>query len=369
MSKFELSLAKDYVPDWNYVDAVREIFQNALDQEATVEGNDMFFNYNPDTQILSIGNKLSTLETSTLLLGSSTKRNDDNTIGQFGEGYKIATLVLTREDKKVTFYNYGNREVWKPRFVNSRRYGAEILTFFVDKKYPWQSVPDNNLVITIENITLEEYENIVESNLHLQDIGEHFATGSGRILLDEKYKGKVYVNGLYVCNYNSYHYGYDFKPRLLKIDRDRRLVDNFELKWLASNMWLDDGDEEMRRIAADLIKQDAADVQFFYNLGHSNPHYTKTANYAHDDFKKEYGDKAIPVSSQEEMEAVSKTTYRPVMVSESRKESITSSTYYSEPDVLYVPTIEERLNNWLDDHKQSLSKRAINELESIIDDL
>ena len=211
MSKYELSLAPDYVPEWGVVEAVRELFQNAIDQQTTLPDNAMFFNYDAEKQLLSVGNKNSVLEVKTLLLGSTTKANDSKTIGQHGEGYKVATLVLTRLGKVVTFYNYGAREVWRPRFVKSRRYGTQVLTFFVDKKYIWQSVPDNNLLIEIEGITPEEYAKIVESNLHLQDVGDVIETPRGRILEDEKFKGKVFVNGLFVCKYEPYQYGYDFK--------------------------------------------------------------------------------------------------------------------------------------------------------------
>jgi len=93
-------------------------------------------------------------------------------------------LVLLRHGKQVTFYNYGNKEVWKPRFVNSKRFGARILTFFVDKKYFWQSVPDNNLIIEVTGITQEEYWDIVNSNLHLQtlDPDRVIETEFGRII-------------------------------------------------------------------------------------------------------------------------------------------------------------------------------------------
>jgi len=365
LSKFELSLAKDYVSDWTYTDAIRELFQNALDQEVSTDNNKMFFDYNPDSQVLSIGNKSSVLDTSTLLLGSSTKRDNADTIGQFGEGYKIATLVLTREGKSVTFYNYGNKEVWKPRFVKSRRYKTEILTFFVDKKHYWQNIPDNNLTIEVSNVSQEEYKNIIESNLHLQEIGDSFTTNKGRILLEKRYKSKVYVNGLYVCNYKDYHYGYDFKPSMLKIDRDRKLVNNFELRWLASKMWLDGGEEKMRKVAANLIRMNAADVDFVSSYTEKDE-YSKTADYVYEDFMDEHGNNAIPVTDQEGMESASKSRFNPILVSSEVKTAILSSHLYKKPKTLYKPSLEERLKEWLQNHKQSLSNKAIREIKGII---
>ena len=110
MRKIELSLASDYVPSWTIVDAIRELFQNALDQEVQSPGNKATWSYENGT--FKISNKQSTLTTKTLLLGTSSKSEDTRTIGQFGEGYKIATLVLLRNNKQVTIYNYGLREVW-----------------------------------------------------------------------------------------------------------------------------------------------------------------------------------------------------------------------------------------------------------------
>lgn len=369
MPKFELSIAKDYVPKWNYIDGVRELFQNALDQQTKVEDNKMFFDYDENTKKLSIGNKLSVLDTSTLLLGASTKRNDKETIGQFGEGYKIATLVLTREGHPVTFYNYGAKEVWKPRFVNSRRYKTDVLTFFVDKKYPWQEVPHHNLIIEIENITKEQYDNIVETNLHLQDNGKYFETDIGRILLEDKYKGKVYVNGLYVCDYGEYQYGYDFKPSRLNIDRDRKLVDNFDLRWLASQMWLkQEGNEEMRKLATQLIKDNKADVEYVSNVYVLDGNYQETAEMVYTEFKKEYGKNAIPVSTQEELETIT-GDYKPVMVAENYKDVVTSSYQYEEPVRIYKLSPKRRLENWLETYRNTLTDQAIQELESIMQDM
>jgi hypothetical protein len=365
MSKYELSLAKDYVPGWTVVDAVRELFQNALDQEVTVEGNEMFFDYSESSQTLRIGNKLSVLNPGTLLLGSSTKTDDDKTIGKFGEGYKVATLVLTREGKTVTFYNYGAKEVWKPRFVNSRRYGAEVLTFFIDKKFPWTSVPDNNLTITVEGITLEEYESIKLSNLHLTKPDSYYSTDYGRILVDDKFKGKVFVNGLYVTSYAPYHYGYDFKPSHIELDRDRKLVNDFNLKWLASKMWTKP-DEEMSKAAAQLARLNAADVAFVADVYVAEGNLKDIANRALDEFKKEHGENAVPVTNNYEMERIS-SRYKPIIVQEQYKKVLVKSENYKEPEIVVEPTLEEKVAHWLDVWGGKMHPQAKEELKTILE--
>lgn len=374
MSKYELSLSKDYVPDWTVVDAVRELFQNALDQQTTTKDNAMFFNYDEVKETLYIGNKSSVLDVKTLLLGSSTKRNDPNTIGQFGEGYKIATLVLTRLNKKVAFYNYGAKEVWNPRFVKSRRYnGEEILTFFVDKKYPWTKVPDNNLTIEIQGINPHEYEQIVESNLHLQDVGKIIKSTYGRILEEERYKTKVFVNGLYVCSYADYTQGYDFKPEYIKIDRDRKLADSFQLKWLSSTM-LSGVDSDK---TVELIKQGAADVAYVSDTGSSlwgtsSKTYKSISNKTYRAFKDEHGENAIPVTSQDEFLKVSSLgSYNAVFVNQTYSNTIKSSEEYIEPiyESKNKQSTKSKLETWLKNHKQNLTKRSIKKLQYIIEEV
>jgi len=163
MSKIELTLAPNYVPTWTLVDAVRELFQNALDQQRQNSENEASWHYDDVTGVLTISNATSKLTTASLLLGQTTKADDKSTIGQFGEGYKIATLVLLREGKNVVFYNYGAREVWRPRFVKSRRFDTDILTFFIEKKAIWEKVPSADLVIAIDGISADEYYDIIIS--------------------------------------------------------------------------------------------------------------------------------------------------------------------------------------------------------------
>lgn len=384
MSRYELSIATNYVPNWTVVDAVRELFQNAIDQETTLPDNKMFFNYTtdlvpgtyeldatPDTVpgSLRIGNKSSILQAKSLLLGGTTKANDPNTIGQFGEGYKIACLVLLREGKQVTFYNYGAREVWIPKFVQSRKYGEKILVFDVDKKFIWYTVPNNNLTIEIEGITVEEYKQIVESNLHLQGDIDAWETPKGRILPADDFAHKVYVNGLYVCDHEPYAYGYDFKPQYLKLGRDRKLVNTFDLEWLSSEMWASTDDIEVIDTAAKLARIGAADVKFVTNHRYTQPtRLQKIATATHRVFKQEHGDKAVPVSTQEEMKRIPKG-YEPIITSQQEKQLIESSSEYTPVELEKEETLKERLERWLQDHGRHLRIEAKSQMEEIIDSI
>ena len=115
---YELPLAKTYVRHWGMAEAVRELLQNAIDSESAFE-----WEFGDDT--LHIRSRHSRLQASTLLLGQTSKADSTDTIGSFGEGYKIALLVLTRCGYPVTVHN-GDR-TWRPSFRMSRQFEAKVL--------------------------------------------------------------------------------------------------------------------------------------------------------------------------------------------------------------------------------------------------
>jgi hypothetical protein len=373
MTKYELSLTRAYVPDWGLTDAVRELFQNALDQQTVNPDNKMFWDYNEEDETFSIGNKLSILEPQSLLLGSTTKADNANTIGQFGEGYKVATLVLNRLDKKVTFYNYGAREVWTSRFSKSKKYGVEILVFETDKKFPWITVPNNNLTITLENISLDEFSEIEETILHMRDDYPCKATEKGEILMDMDEAGRMYVNGLYISTDSSFGYGYNFKPSCVKLDRDRRLIPGFELKWTTAQMWgtLEDPDDDTSEAVVKLLAEDKPDVEF---LRSANSSYTtrknavkSISNNVHESFVKEHGQNAIAITSTAELESVPEGR-KPVIVVQSYKELLEDSDDYDNYEPEPVPELVDRVQDWLDAWKNQMPLSAGQELQEILDE-
>lgn len=317
MRKYELSISTDYVPEWGVVEAVREFFQNAIDEETANEENKMFFDYDPSEQRLTIGNRYSTLDPKTLLLGCTSKHDDPNMIGSHGEGYKIATVVLLRLNKEVVFYNYGYRQVWRPRFVNSRKYGAKVLTFFVDTKYIWEKTPDNDLTVEILGITWDEYSKIVESNLHLQDDCVKDETSYGDLLRDDKYKGSIFVDGLYICKDPRIDVGVNFKPNVVRIERDRSMVDSFDVQWYVSKM----------------IEQ-TNDVVFINSMLETYSGAYIGSGYTSYDLKdsiakiflEENGYDAVPIVDQKDFRFFN--CGKPVIVSKSKKNMILESEYY-----------------------------------------
>ena len=359
MSKIELTLAPTYVPNWTCVDAIRELFQNALDQEAQNPKNKASWEYHYNTHELVISNARSKLEASSLLLGQTSKAGDKSTIGQFGEGYKIATLVLLREGKNVVFYNHGIREVWRPRFVKSRRFGTSILTFFTEKKPVWERVQSADLEIVIEGITPEEYyKEIVPSNLHLRtDYKVLEETEYGNVI---DLPGKVFVNGLFVCDYEPYTYGYDFKPENIRLDRDRKMVSDFDLRWMASKMWSTCKDTDK---VLEMIVDGKADVAFLDSVSYTS----SWRDLAAGKFKSVYGPEAIPVTSQEELDKVP-AGYKGVVVSENYSSLVRGSSSFVMPapdDHLPV----DDLQDWYDSIKHKLDSDEQEQFEAIMDDL
>lgn len=120
MKKYELSLSRNYVSSWGIEEAIRELLQNAKDSN----GEDVI-DIDKSSGTITITNKNTSIPSSTLLLGNTSKKDNLDKIGQFGEGYKLALLVLLRENKKILIKN-GNKN-WMPSFEYSDNFKCEVL--------------------------------------------------------------------------------------------------------------------------------------------------------------------------------------------------------------------------------------------------
>lgn len=379
-SKYELSISTDYVPDWTYIEAIREIFQNALDNEIANPENKMGFDYDEENQRLTVSNKTSVLNPESLLLGSSTKRDDKDTIGKHGEGYKIAFMVLLREGKDIKVYNYGAREIWETRLVKAKRYNNRLVpTIFINKQAIWNKIPNSDLTITIDNITPEEYSELVNKNLHLRDNVNYFEVPeNGRILIDKEEKGNIYVKGLFVCRNKDIEYGYDFEPTLIELDRDRKLVDTFNIAWQSSAMWRYAFAKDFKRDEViRMIKEGKEDTKYIkqrtwtFNSGivEGNTIEELLADELAKDFLENHGENSIPVKDNRELTLVNQSKAKPVLVNEVVSEYIRQSTAVRVMEVPQEETLREQFQKLLDDIESKLTDEEVERFIQLINKL
>lgn len=366
--KYELSLTKDYVLNWSIQDALREIVQNAIDQE--VQNNSKFsIDYDAFNNILRVANKESTLSKKSLLLGYTSKETDKETIGQFGEGLKVALLVLNRLGKKVTIYNYGEREIWTSRFVKAKRYeGEEILTIFVETESIWRKVPDNDLTIEIEGISPNDMEELKNRTLQLKEIKDVYHTEYGKILLDKNESGRIYTNGLFITTIKDICYGYDIKPEFLEIGRDRNLVRDFDIIWMTSRMWeAYNNNNKSINLIEKLIDNNSREITYI----DANKCSDEIKKDLYSNFKNKYGDNAIAITTEDEKEVVVSNYIdaKPVIVNKKMKEFLDSSSEYKNSFKNLKRkelSIEEEYYYWKSKNIVNIPIDTLLELESII---
>lgn len=346
---YELSLSQGYVSQWGVVEAVRELLQNAIDSDSPFE-----FNFSGTT--LSIHSKSSGLSPRTLLLGTSSKSDDDSKIGQFGEGYKLALLVLLRSGYPVKIFN--GQVMWVPKFRYSKTYDADMLVVVEQRlKKTYQG-----LTFVVEGLSEADQSAIKASCLQMQDyVPPIFECEHGSILpLD--YAGKLYVNGLYVCN-TGFRYGYNLHPSVVKLERDRQTVSVFDLAFIVKDLWLMSGEDD---IIYDMLQRKAMDVKYVNYAGGSAK--TRLAGYSALAFREQYP-QAVAVSNQEEREEAEQQGLQAVMVEPEIRTLIMYHPVYTAP-ISNVPkpkTPYEILSEFITQYRVEMSENSVIAFGEILD--
>jgi len=278
MTTFTLSLSPEYVLAWKLWEAVRELIQNSIDQSECGPESSQVFHYNKCDETLTIGTTHCRLDPRTLLLGVSTKRDDENMIGQFGEGYKLAMLVLTRSQYEVVVYN--NDTIWRPKFEYSEKYGEHVLVVHVEPN----PKPCNGVMFCILGVSQADYESLHE---------KYLVDAKPDTIYDEDYmRGRIFVGGLYVCEIDDLEYGYNFRPGRLRLDRDRGMASSWDVKYETSRLWEKQCVDEK---LYSLLERGSADVA---SVSHVHLKPTQNAYLAERFVTAHPG--VVPVSTQEE---------------------------------------------------------------------
>eukprot|EP01102_Stenamoeba_stenopodia_P000536 TRINITY_DN1052_c0_g1_i1.p1 TRINITY_DN1052_c0_g1~~TRINITY_DN1052_c0_g1_i1.p1 ORF type:complete len:783 (-),score=150.58 TRINITY_DN1052_c0_g1_i1:76-2424(-) len=284
-----LSLTSNYATSWKTWEGIREHVQNWHDgllqtievsSIASISTNLKFqrhevpngnvlitatcgevllgtLSYSAKQQKLTMTNHKIGLSRRVLLLGHSEKAANATAIGQFGEGMKIGSLALLREGRGVSMYTRNER--WMFSLEDHPGFGEKVLSVLVfdrnvNEIQPYQDEEEaetsglsaaalstseeskDDTVTVIRPIEVAEFGDMIHRFLFLGIRGDYVRTDTGTLLLDESYKGQLFVKGIYITSVNGIGTGLDIL--IMKLDRDRRAVLNIsELERRLARMW------------------------------------------------------------------------------------------------------------------------------------
>lgn len=219
-------ISVNYVKDWTVENAVRELLQNAIDAAPFEVGTGWIHSSKQ-------------LELDALLMGESTKTADQ--LGKFGEGLKLAMLVLIRNGYTVQISSghhviiptlqesFNGKTTMQYRIMHADTY-HEGCTIATDLDADW-------------------YQYLLPEPTRVRHLDEP----------------KLYIGGLFICDLKGFKFGYNLAPNTVPLGRDRNVVSEFDLAWETSSYWAcrQTGNHDM--LARLLLDPDCKDLTYLYN--------------------------------------------------------------------------------------------------------
>lgn len=345
--KFTLPISPSYVSHWGLWEAVRELYQNALDEHALDPTNHATLIYDQTRSALRIQTSKGGLTPASLILGNTSKTDDPTQRGKFGEGYKLALLVLARLKLPIEIIN--GTEVWIPRIEFSDDFGSEVLTIEIDEASEYPS--HEGVEFIIGDITPDQ------NTLINRNIVPFFNRDC--ILTADSEKGRVYVGGLYVATMNGFQRGYSFKPGTVKLDRDRGMLDGFDLSYETSRLHMHRDDDG----TLDMLGAEAPDVAYVeHQVARSSPIVLAQSRA----YTGQYGFDAVPVSTQPEIQAATNAGLKWVLVKSQVKSILKMVNSW------FIPTTKSpatRLREFKTKYSYTMRADMLDDLQSIIDQI
>jgi hypothetical protein len=181
-------------------------------------------------------------------LGETTKGSND--IGGFGEGFKLALLVLTRESRKPVIRFGTNLAVCG--FEEVDNFSSPLFEILVE--HHCEQLKGTSFTFTIS----EDEWKMLQHKLSPMADNPLPMPKFVNILHDRP--GEIFVNGLFVCKEERFKYGYNFSPRHIQLGSDRQIANPLGLAWETSRYWADDVHGNEQHILR-MMTEEVLDVQ------------------------------------------------------------------------------------------------------------
>lgn len=206
MKTLDLNISENYVPHWGAWEVGRELITNAIDADPKKYESEFV-----DDDTLQIFTSTVPTISQLKIIGNGTKAGDDASIGQFGEGFKLAALVICRLG--------GTLNIVTPKY--SANFKLEITDYMDDRVLVMQLEQKKNHVRGCTmTITLEGIKAATEGKF-LDD---------RKAGMKEKVGDKVrfYYKGVFVEERDQSSL-YDWNLTTVTLNRDRSLIDYWSL--------------------------------------------------------------------------------------------------------------------------------------------
>ena len=182
-------IGENYLKDWGIQEALREIYQNFIDYGAFTQKIGTVIKYNGiDYVNVILSNDFKPDNFSFLKIGESQKEDKENSIGQHGEGLKMAFLIFLRLSYFIELKanNHKIRPIWKEQPILGTTLALKFKPFESNSKfYVGFTIPKSDF--DYFNNNLIKKKDIIYSNEYHGDI-------------IDKPVGNIYSGKLFVCN-------------------------------------------------------------------------------------------------------------------------------------------------------------------------
>lgn len=321
MARIETSISEKYLAStnsregWGVWEGIRELVQNGYDSEVE---HSAVLDIDVHNGTLRIENDGVTLAREALLLGTSSKSERSDTIGKFGEGLKLGILALVRAGFPVKIRT--GSEVWEAAIERSEKYDANVLCFHITGGREFR----NRIRVEVGNVGEEGWNAVKDRFLFLLKLNDEDAvkTHRGTLLLHERFKGCLYVKGIFVQKDHRLNYGYNFSNA--SVDRDRRMVSSWDSQWESSAIWRDAVASRPDLFGAffGLIQNDSSDVSGMIHHAENTDRSIREKIVS--EFTTRFGSDAIPVSTLAESAEIGHLGKRGIIVSKPLEALLTS---------------------------------------------
>lgn len=213
------AISPEYIKSWDIPMAIRELLQNLLDtkREFGVSGA---ARYNKNRCLAELKDDGPGLELKHLALGISEKGADS--VGQFGEGLKLALLLFARENR---FIEVRSRDFRLTPLIKDSEFGTQTLFFQVEDMAP---VAGTTVRFQCSQEELNEGKSYFPTEFRVQGAKGLNWVMPNKISLPG---GNIYVNGSLVAHIEDALFSYHLWGEKAKAisNRDRTIVERSAL--------------------------------------------------------------------------------------------------------------------------------------------